>query len=139
MSAYERLEDLKLQRAVVAAGLNHLLSTTAIESVEQMILREMALLRLIEAAEREHIKESEESERHTITTRELKHAQDSADMVETGYRKTLADRLAFLNGMGQNPTVEERAKIQRGEASSSDVLEARHREIESIRAELATV
>lgn len=139
MSAYDRLQELKGFQEWVRRDLENLDMNTPIEAAGVMVVRDMAIARLIAAAEREHIKESEESERHTTTVRENKRTFEGREWVKIGHRKQLSDRLAFLNGMGQNPTVEERAKIQRGEVSNHEVLEARYREIESIKTELAAV
>lgn len=136
MSAYERLEDLKAQRAMARDTIQHLSAYANPEMVGKIILHEMALTRLVEAAEAEHVKESQQIENTRESARAEKLAALQSDMVSEGHRKTLADRLAFLNGMGSNPTTEERAKIQRGEVSNHEVLEARHREIEAIKSEL---
>lgn len=139
MSAYERLEELKGYLADVRRELEHLDMYKGIAETGRLIVQEMALQRLVERAEREHIKESEESESNRERLRAECRAIADADMVSRGHRRQLADRLSFLTGMGSNPTAEERAKIQRGEVSNHEVLEARHREIEAIKTELATI
>lgn len=139
MSAYDRLEELKGYQEWVRRDLENLDLNTSIEATGVLVVRDMAISRLIAAAEREHIKESEQTERDSNEGRKKAFAAVAERLERDVTRRVLADRLAFLHGMGQNPTVEERAKIQRGEVSNHEVLEARYREIESIKSELATV